>query len=284
MVLGILSMLVATIAYNVSIILLALAARSESKSQDRKSLTTHVAVRGTGAWSIVLGIVGWVFELVALTRISVTLARVIYAAGFGVMLVLARWRLGEKPKRNEAIGITAIAVGIVAVSTTIPSVSKTNPGLLGWVVLTIIIAPTIFLPDIVQTFRKAPAAYLSAIGAGLGYSASNLYTKGVSDVLSLSSLVPFALLAIGAGVTSLVAFTDQIRALQSGRATAIVPLVAGLQSIIPIIVASLFFGEKWPVTLGGQFMLGGGIALTTIGMVLLAYSSAQIVKSSSSGD
>ncbi len=284
MVLGIFLMLAATITYNVSIILLALAARSESKSQDRKSLTAHVAVRGTGAWSIALGVFGWVLELIALTRISVTLARVIYAAGFGVMLVLARWRLGEKPKRNEAIGISAIALGIVAVSTTIPSVSKTSPGLLGWVILTVVIAPTIFLPDIVQWFRKSPAAYLSAIGAGLGYASSSLYTKGVSDVLSFSSLVPLALLAIGAGITSLVGFSDQIRALQSGRATAIVPLVAGLQSIIPITVASLFFGEKWPVTLGGQFTLGGGIALTTIGMVLLAYSSAQIVQSSSSGD
>ena len=182
MVLGIFLMLAATITYNVSIILLALAARSESKSQDRKSLTAHVAVRGTGAWSIALGVFGWVLELFALTRISVTLARVIYAAGFGVMLVLARWRLGEKPKRNEAIGISAIALGIVAVSTTIPSVSKTSPGLLGWVILTVVIAPTIFLPDIVQWFRKSPAAYLSAIGAGLGYASSSLYTKGVSDV------------------------------------------------------------------------------------------------------
>ncbi len=284
MVLGIMMMLAATTTYNVSIILLALAARSESQGQDRKSLTTNVAERATGIWSIALGVLGWAFELVALTRISVTLARVIYAAGFGVMLVLARWRLGEKPERNEAVGIIAIALGIVAVSTTIPSVSKTNPGLLGWVILTIVIAPTIFLPDIVQSFRKAPAAYISGIGAGLGYSASNLYTKGVSDVLSFSSLFPLALLAIGAGVTSLVAFTDEIRALQSGRATAIVPLVAGLQSIIPITVASLFFGEKWPVTLHGRFLLGGGIAFTTIGMVLLAYSSAQFVHVSSSGE
>ncbi|MGA7669858.1 MAG: EamA family transporter [Nitrolancea sp.] len=284
MVLGILLMLVATVAYNVSMILLAIAARSESKAQDRKTLTTHVAERATGTWSIALGVLGWLFELAALTRISVTLARVIYTAGFGVMLVLARWRLGEKLERNEAVGIAAIGLGIVAVSTTSPAVSKTNPGLLGWVILSIVITPTIFLPDVVQWFRKAPAAYLSAIGAGLGYSASNLYTKGVSDVLSVNSLLPLVLLAIAAGITSLVAFTDQIRALQTGRATAIVPLVAGLQSVIPIIVASLFFGEKWPVTLHGQFLLGGGIALTTVGMILLAYSSAQIVQASSSGD
>lgn len=284
MVLGILLMLVATITYNVSIILLAIAARSESKEQDRKSLTTHVAERSSGALSIALGLLGWVFELMALTRISVTLARVIYASGFSVMLVLARLRLGEKLERSEAIGIGAITLGIVAVSTTIPSVSKTNPGLLGWVILTIVIVPIIFLSDIVRWYRKSPAAYLSGIGAGLGYSASSLYTKGVSDLLSMSTLVPLALLAIAAGITSLVAFSNQIRALQTGRATAIVPLVVGLQSVIPITVASLFFGEKWPVTLSGQFMLGGGITLTIIGMVLLANSSAQLVQASSSGD
>lgn len=277
-------MLTATLLYNVSIILLALAARAESVSEDRRTLTTHVIERASGSWSIALGVIGWLFELAALTRISVTLARVIYAAGFGVMLVLARWRLGEELRRSEAIGISAIALGIVAVGSTTPSVSKTNPGPMGWVILTLVIIPTIFLPDIVQYIRKTPAAYISGIGAGLGYAASNLYTKGVSDDLSMSSLLPLALLAIAAGITSLVAFTDQIRALQSARATAIVPLVAGLQSVIPITIASLFFGESWPRTLQGQFLLGGGIAMTTVGMILLAYTSAQFVHASAGAD
>jgi drug/metabolite transporter (DMT)-like permease len=274
-------MLAATVTYNVSLILLAIAAREESTTQDRKSLTAHVAEGTLGEWSIALGVLGWVFELIAFTQISVTLARVIYAAGFGVMLVLARWRLGEQLQRMEAIGIIAIGLGIVAVGTTSPSVSRTTPGLFGWLILTVVIIPTIFLPDIVQRVQNSPAAYISGIGAGLGYAASNLYTKGVSDELALTSLLPLALLGIAAAVTSIVAFMDQIKALQSGRATAIVPLVAGLQSVIPIIIASLFFGERWPASLDGRILLGGGIALTTIGMVVLAYSSAQIVHSSS---
>ncbi len=272
-------MIGATIAYNVSIVLLAIAARQESTSQDRKSLTTHVAERAQGGWSIALGIVGWGLELVALMQISVTLARVIYAAGFGLMLVLARWRLGEKIERVEMIGIAAIGAGIVGVGLTSPSVSKTAPGLIGWIILTVVIIPVIFLPDLMQRFTHYSAAYMSGIGAGLGYAVSNLYTKGVSDFLAfkLSSAIPLILLAIAAGLTSLVAFSDQIKAVQSGKATAIVPIVGGLQSIVPITVASIFFGEKWPSSLGGQLLLGGGIALATIGMIVLAYSSAQLV-------
>ncbi|HEX7103826.1 MAG TPA: hypothetical protein VF201_14370, partial [Nitrolancea sp.] len=111
----------------------------------------------------------------------------------------------------------------------------------------------------------------------LGFAASSLYTKGVSDLLSVRTLIPLGLLTIAAGVTSLVAFSDQIRALQGGRATAIVPLVAGLEAVIPIIIASLFFGEKWPVAIPGRCLLGGGIALTIAGMIILAYSSAHVV-------
>lgn len=271
-------MLLATLCYNISIILLTVAARAESKIQDRTSLTVHVVERASGAWSIGLGIVGWIFELAALTRISVTLARVIYAAGFGLMLMLARWRLGERIQRREAAGILAIALGIVGVGATSPSVSKTTPGVFGWIVLTIVIVPTIFLPTMVQRLLNSPAAYLNAIAAGLGLAASNLYTKGVSDLLSVRSLIPIGLLAIAAGMTSLVAFSDQIRALQDGRATAIVPLVAGLEAVVPIIIASLVFGEKWPAATPERFLLGGGIMLTTAGMIILAYSSAHLVR------
>ncbi len=282
--LGIALMLVATLSYNVSIILLALAARAEPNDRGRTSLTAKVVVRATGSWAIGLGILGWLFELAALTQISVTLARVIYAAGFGIMLVLARWRLGEELEGREAIGIVAIGLGIIAVGTTSPSVSKAAPSLLGWIILTLVIVPTIFFPDVLRRVTKSPAAYLSGIGAGLGYAASSLYTKGVSDLLSFSKLLPLILLIVAAGVTSLVAFSDEVRALQTGRATTIVPLVAGLQSVIPITAASIFFGESWPAAIEGRFFLGGGITLTTFGMILLAYSSAQIVNVSAGGD
>ena len=275
-------MVAATLCYNVSIILLAVAARSESRAQDRTALTAHVIERPAGGWSIGVGILGWFFELMALRFISVALARVIYASGFGFMLVLARWRLGEKIERREAAGIVAIGLGIIGVGMTSPSANTTIPGLLGWIVLTIVIVPTLFLPDVLRRATKSPAAYLSGIGAGLGYAASTLYTKGVSDLLSFSNVLPLALLAIAAGGTSLVAFSDQIRALQTGRATGIVPLVAGLQSIIPIIVASIFFGETWPATITGRLLLGGGISLTTVGMIILAHASARLVQVSAS--
>jgi hypothetical protein len=275
--LGVVSMIGATIAYNLGIILLALVARAESKTQDRRSLITHVVERAQGSLSIGLSMVGWVLEIVALTQISVTLERVIYAAGFGLMLVLARWRLGETMSRLEAVGIMAIAIGMVGVGIEAPAASNVGLNLIGWSVLTAVVIPVIFLPDIAGRFWNFSAPFMSGIGAGLGYASTNLYSKGVSEFLSPETLVPLTLLAIGAAVTSIVAFSDQIRALQAGRATAIVPIIGGLQAIVPIIVASFVFGEKWPATLAGQLVLGGGILLSIVGMAVLAYSSAQIV-------
>ena len=277
---GVALMLVATFAYNASIILLAVASRAEDSSQTNRSLVAHVAKRASGAWSIALGITGWFFELVALTLISVTSARVIYAAGFGAMLLLARWKLGERVRWKEVAGIVAIALGIVAVAATSPAESQHGPDLGGWILLTAIMGPAIVIPGVIQRARMRPIAYISALGAGIGYSASNLFTKGVSDALSFHTLVPLAVLTAAAGGTSLLAFADQIRALQYGRATAVVPLVAGLQAVIPITMAALFFGEKWPDALVTRSLLAGGIALTTVGMLILAHASAQIVSAS----
>jgi len=277
---GIALMLAATFAYNVSFILLAVAARKEKSTQPDRSLIARVATRTSGAWSIVVGVAGWLFELEALTLISLTLARAIYAAGFGAMLLLARWKLGEHVERKEAAGIIAIAVGIVAVGATSPPQSSHGPDLGGWILLTVIVVPAILLPGLIQRARMRPVAYISALGAGIGYSASNLYTKGVSDSLSIHTIVPLAVLAAAAAGTSLLALTDQIRAFQYGRATAVVPLVAGLQAVIPITMAALFFGEEWPTGLMERSLLTAGIGLTTVGMLILAHASAQMVSAS----
>jgi hypothetical protein len=277
---GIALMLVATFAYNISIILLAVASRKERSTQPDRSLIAHVATRASGAWSIVIGVAGWFFELEALTRISLTLARAIYAAGFGAMLLLARWKLGERVERSEAAGIIAIAFGIVAVGATPPAQSHHGPDLGGWILLTVLMVPAILLPGLIQRARKHPVAYISALGAGIGYSTSNLYTKGVSDSLSFHTIAPLALLAFAAAGTSLLALADQIRAFQYGRATAVVPLVAGLQAVIPITMAALFFGEVWPAGLMARSLLAVGLALTTVGMLILVHASAQLVSAS----
>lgn len=280
---GVSLMLVATVAYNVSIILLAVASREESSTQPDRTLLVQVARRASGAWSIAIGVAGWFFELEALTRISVTLSRAIYAAGFGAMLLLARWQLGEHVERKEAAGIVFIALGIVAVGATSPAESQHGPDLGGWVLLLVLMVPAIVLPGIVQRARSVPIAYISALGAGIGFAASNLFTKGVSDSLAIRTLLPLVLLTVAAAGASLLAFVDQIRALQYGRATAVVPLVAGLQAVIPITMAALFFGERWPAALMPRVVLASGISLTTFGMLILAHASAQIVSSSATG-
>ena len=274
---GIVLMLVATFAYNISIILLAVASRKEKPTQSDGALMVHVATRASGAWSIVIGVAGWFFELEALTLISLTLARVIYAAGFGAMLLLARWALGEHVERREAVGIIAIALGIVAVGATSPAQSPHGPDLGGWILLSVVMLPAIVVPGLIQKARTIPVGYISALGAGIGYSASNLYTKGVSDSLSFRTILPLVVLTIAAGGTSLFAFADQIRAFQFSRATAVVPIVAGIQAVIPITMAALFFGEAWPVGIMARMLLAGGIGLTTAGMLILAHASAQIV-------
>jgi drug/metabolite transporter (DMT)-like permease len=196
------------------------------------------------------------------------------------MLLLARWKLGERVKRREAVGIVLIALGIVAVGSTSPPENQHGPDLGGWVLLTAIMASAVLIPRLVQRVRKSPAAYINALAAGIGFSASNLYTKGVSDSLSFRTILPLIVLTAAAGGSSLLAFADQIRALQFGRATAVVPLVAGLQAVIPITMAAIFFGEEWPAGLVARSLLSGGIALTTVGMLILAHASAKIVSAS----
>src|SRR5690606_12982200 len=89
---GIILILASAAAYNSAPVLLALEARSRL-DQRGTSLVAGVLQGSAGLLGMVLGAVGWVLQLLALTQISVTLAWVLGASGVVVLLLLSHWLL-----------------------------------------------------------------------------------------------------------------------------------------------------------------------------------------------
>lgn len=279
MYLGLLLVLVATLAYNGSAILLAMAARNRGDDHGAGLLTTSLREM-SGAVGLGLTLAGWGLELWALTRVSVTVDKLGLTIGFPILLGLAAWRLHERIGWREILGLLAIGAGMLVIALLPMHRSGVNPSLGRWVLLTMLLLPGVLIS---LTFRSLPTAsnrqriaMIKAIGAGLGYSLSGLLTKGIADQLHHGPYLWSAVLLLSAGAAGTLGFVCELEALQAGRASAVVPIIAALQTIVPILLAPLFFHEPWPIGSLHQIVFGACLCLNVAGVMVLSRVTSRI--------
>lgn len=272
---GVIIMLIASAAYNTAPIFLRTATRSLSV-RTGPALVEAVLKRRPGLLGLGLNLLGWGLEVVALTRLPLTLARSVFATGLILLLVLAHWDLHEPIGRRGLLGAAAIVGGIVAVAAVAPPRSATPPSMLQWLLLLVVLSPIVLAPYALRPARRDAGAMLSAVSAGVAYALSAMFTKGLADLTHRAQIIPLALALLGAAISSALGFMGELGALERGRASVVTPVYRALQTILPIGCAPLLFGEHWPPTLGGQSLLAGGILLTLGGVVLVSYHPRQV--------
>ena len=266
---GVILVLASTLAYNGSAVLLAAEAR---RQEEGKVLFVAVGKRLRGASAIALNLVGWVLEVSALTLVPLTLARILNTAGLAFLLGLTRLTLKETLGRREVLGVAFVGLGIIAVGFAPPHRGSYNPGVLEWILLFAVLGPGILLPVVLKLLSRSVGPLLGATAGGLAYALSGILNKEVADVFRSAGIVSIVLIVGVIAGLGFWGFVVELDALKSGRASVVVPIVMALHTVVPIVVAPLLFGEVWPAGLFLRLLLGGGIALTIIGTVVLSSS------------
>lgn len=266
---GVILILASTLAYNGSAVLLAAEAR---RQEEGKVLFVAVGKRFRGASAILLNLLGWALEISALTLIPLTLARILNAAGLAFLLGLTRWTLKEPLGRRDILGVAFVGFGIIAVGFAPPHRGSFNPVVWEWVLLFAILGPGVLLPVVPKLLRKPVGPLLGATAGGLAYALSGILNKEVADVFRAASIVSIVLVVGVIAGLGFWGFVVELDALKSGRASVVVPIVMALHTVVPIVVAPLLFGEVWPASIFLRALLGGGIALTILGAVVLSSS------------
>lgn len=266
---GVILILASTLAYNGSAVLLAAEAR---RQEEGKVLFVAVGKRFRGASAILLNLLGWALEISALTLIPLTLARILNATGLAFLLGLTRWTLKESLGRRDILGVAFVGLGIIAVGFAPPHRGSFNPGLLEWVLLFLILGPGVLLPVVPKLLHRPVGPLLGATAGGLAYALSGILNKEVADVFRTASIVSIVLVVGVIAGLGFWGFVVELDALKSGRASVVVPIVMALHTVVPIVVAPLLFGEVWPASVFLRALLGGGIALTILGAVVLSSS------------
>ena len=230
MALGVVFVVLSSCLYDAAVIFLAIAARAEAAERGGSPLSA--VRRAEGILAQGMNLAAWGCEVAGLARLPLTLARVLGASGQVILLALARLLLDEPIGRREFAGALAICVGIVAVGAAPPVAGEPAPAI-WWVPVLVVLGPPALLPRVAGRYGRSVRPLTAAVGAGLAFALSGMFTKVLADHLSIRPTLPLVL-AVGATALFAVAGSlNEIQALAEARAAAVAPIGAALQLVVP---------------------------------------------------
>jgi drug/metabolite transporter (DMT)-like permease len=278
-ILGVVVALVATLAINTGFVLEkgALAALPPLNARLPLNLARMLVTtpRWLAGFSLIM--VGVACQLVALTRIPLTVAQPVFSSGLVFLLLLAAKVLGERLTSHERTGLAGITAGIICIVSSLDSRTDTA-GTGGHVLRVLLVAAPSTLAGLAifaaasRAGRRRPAADASyALAAGIVYGVAGMVTKGLSAsidfhgplAIARSALVsPYLYLLAPVTLSGFLIFQT---ALQRGRASIVAPVSSVVSTLYTVAAGTPMFGEHLPSD-------PARLALRLTGLALIIFS------------
>jgi hypothetical protein len=273
LVLGIGAAVGASVFYSLGIALQAMDAKeSPHEAHLRLALVWGLVRRGRWMLGTGLSILGWPLQVLALLLAPLVVVQPALAMGLIVLLFLGQRMLGEHAGRHEHIAMAAIVIGVIGAGLCAPprSTGHTSERLTITLVL-LGLGVASLLPYMLRAIHRSPAS-VTIVCAGLAFGWSGIATKLASDDLSHGHLVVAAAWGLSTAAASAVGVLSESSSLQARPAIQVAPVVFVTQTIVPVAVAPLLFGESFADTPLGGVPLALSLALLVAGAAALARS------------
>ena len=263
----------ASTLYSLGIALQALDAREAPHEEHLRLALARSLVRrarwlaGTG-----LSMLGWPLQVVALLLAPLVVVQPALAVGLLVLMFAGERMLGEPAGRYEYLCIFAILAGVAGIVLTAPPRSTAHTSdQLTLVVVLVALGAASLLPYLLRAVHRSPAS-ITMVGAGLAFAWSGVATKLASDDLAHGHLLVAAAWGLSTAAASGVAVLSEMSALQSRPAIHVAPVVFVTQTVVPVVLAPLLFGESFAATPLSGVPLAASLALLVAGAALLVRS------------
>jgi hypothetical protein len=247
LVLGIVAAVGASTLYSLGIALQAMEAKEAPQEEHlRLALAWSLIKRTRWLLGTGLSVLGWPLQVVALLLAPLVIVQPALAAGLLVLMFLAQRMLGEHAGRYEYLAMSAVVLaGLAAIA---------------------------LLPYLLRVLARHPPAAMTMIGAGCAFGWGGIATKLAADDLAQGRLVAAAAWGLATGGASAVGLLSEASALQSRPAIQVAPVVFVTQTVVPVALAPLLFGELFRETPLGGVPLIASLAMLVAGAGLLARS------------
>jgi hypothetical protein len=253
----------------------------------RLALAWRLVRRGRWLLGTGMSILGFPLQVVALMLAPLVVVQPALAAGLLVLMVAGERMLGEKPGRYEYVCVCAIVVGVIGAGLFAPS--NTTQTAAPWKITVVLAAvgALALLPYALRVLGRNIAG-LTIFCAGCGFAWSGIATKLAANDLKTGYVITGLVWAASTALASGVGTLSEMSSLQSRPAIQVAPVVFVTQTVIPVIVAPVLFGEYfdttplsgWPLVLSLSLLVAGAAALAR-SPLLVAMMEPQPVSASS---
>lgn len=274
MLVGLAAALVASVLFNVGIVLQAIDARVAPRSLGlRFALLLRLFRRPLWVLGWALGIIGIWPQVVAYAHAPFIVAQPALAVGLLLMLALGVRVLGERVGPREVAGVVAIIGGVLLVAWGAPSHTEIHRGWPDVVGVVAVLSAAGIVPFLVRGGRL-DTGMLTVVACGCGFAATNVATKLLGDDFNAGhdwNAFGWGLVGVANGVS---ATLTNMTAFQRTAATIVVPVSTAVQTFLPIVVEPLFLAERWSSALYDGAPLVAGLVIACAGTVVVSGSPA----------
>jgi hypothetical protein len=273
LILGILAAIGASVFYSLGIALQAMDAK-ESPGEDHLRLSLVWGLIRQGRWMLGTGlsILGWPLQVIALLLAPLVVVQPALAAGLIVLVFLGQRMLHEHAGIHEYVAMAAIVIGVIGAGLCAPPRSTGHTSERLTILLVLLgLGLASLVPYILRALHRSWAS-LTIVCAGLAYGWSGIATKLASDDLSHGYFVVAIAWALGTAGASAVGVLSESSSLQARPAIQVAPIVFVTQTIVPVVVAPLLFGERFSATPLSGVPLACSLALLVAGAAVLVRS------------
>lgn len=262
---GVLLGLAAAIAFESSYLLLTAQARAASPAaRPDASFLARLARRPWWLAAMALNGVAFVLEVAALHRVSLVVVQPLLAVGLLGLVVASRFVLGENVGRRQVSAALLIAIGATLVIIGAPK-GTTRLSVDVWTVATVIVLAVVLAFPQLRT-AGVPWSFVAAAAAGDTLVALATNTVAVNWPQRIGVVLGAVVAVAVCGLTSI---TSESAALQRLPASRVGPIVSGVQTTLPTILAAVLGTQHLRSATAGGGLLAAGVFLVAAGTILL---------------
>lgn len=256
------------------IVLQAVAARRIASSHAyRPSMLLQLARSPTWLIALVCGLGGWALHVLALRLAPLTIVQPALASTLVVVLALSARVLRDSVSGRDVAGVAMLTLGVAALLASAPPAGHHRAAVAPLALSLAVLAAVALLPMLAAQPVGARAAV--ALAPGAAFALCNIATKLFTDRLAGSEHAATLGWLILVGGSAALGTATQTSALQALPAARVVGIVFATETIVPVLLAPVLFGEHWTSTGGAALLLRlAALAAVTAGIVLLAASRA----------
>lgn len=266
----------AALSANLAVVLTALEARRQPADQSlRVGLLVSLVKRPLWRLAAFLDLLGWGLKTAALLVAPLTVVAPAMALGLFVLVVFSAVVLKEKVRAQALVGIAMLAGGVALVALHSPPREVSIAGPLEWLICAGLLLCGALWVFVARARGIGAAVWVMAVSCGCAWALNGILSKLMADSIDTSRWGLLGIALVSAFAVGGIGYLAKTSALQAGEATTVESIVGVVNTLVPVALAPVLFGEAWPTDPGAAAQLTVGLVLVGIGVWLLTHTTAR---------